>query len=181
MTTPARGRRPGPPSPVRDVVSLDELARAAGVVRGEVDRLVEHGALQPVAGRYVPWPQAVAVGRRLRAARLATPEPTSESLGLTARLAERRLFCDADQATAPRQAAMPAAASAALHGLGALLVMVFTTAGLGGTPMARDVAVAPEPLRLVYLAMPGPGGEAEAAAPGNRPRRRRPNARATGR
>ncbi|MCL4849350.1 MAG: TonB family protein [Acidobacteria bacterium] len=141
-------------SPIVEVVSVDELARAAGVDRREVDQLIGQGAL-PVRGQgYIAWPDAVAAGRTLRARRLARPEPSLESLGLAA-LMERGLFSSENATT--RQAALPAAASAALHGLGALAVVMFTAAGLGGQAISHEV-VAPEPLRLVFLALPGPGG-----------------------
>jgi periplasmic protein TonB len=138
-----------------EVVSVDELARAAGVDRREVNQLIGQRELQVRRHGYVAWPDAVAAGRTLRARRLARPEPAFESLGLAA-LMERGLF-SYENATS-RQAALPAAASAALHGLGALAVVMFTAAGLGGAPAIPDEVVPPEPLRLVYLALPGPGG-----------------------
>lgn len=152
-----RDRWPGAshPSPTVEVVSVDELARAAGVDREEVHQLIGLSAL-PVRGQgYIAWPDAVAAGRTLRARRLARPEPSLESLGL-AGLMERGLF--SDQTGTSRHAALPAVASAALHGLGTLVVVMFTAVGLGGAPAIPDEVVPPEPLRLVFLALPGPGG-----------------------
>lgn len=129
-----------------DVYSAREIARAAGVRRRSVERLLRSGEIPTIAGG-----SFVAFGDAVHAVRaLATGAPMVA-------LRRRELFAAPLEST--RRAGVPLALSSALHaGMLAAIVLV-TTAGL------RSAAVSPQPIadekhktRMVFLAIPGPGG-----------------------
>lgn len=144
----------------QDVYTASELARAAGVPLTQVEALVATGEIPSVAGGFVRHRDAVAWGRRLAPVTLsgvatAATEPSSEAAD-AAPLEPRELF--SEPLTPARQPVMPAAISVAVHALaGGALVLVMTM-GLGSAAAARfDYPVA-DPMRLVFVATPGPGG-----------------------
>jgi protein TonB len=122
-----------------EVFTYRDIARAAGIATADVRALVETSDIPAVGGRYLSLEAATQVINGLR-------QPASAS-------ARRRLF--APQPRGWRRPAMPAAASSALHA--ALLAALILASGLGvrtATTERRN----PEPVRLVFLATPGPGG-----------------------
>jgi len=130
------------PVPSTDVYSPDEIALAAGVppdvasaAMGSTDVLV-------------PFSRAVALGR------LLVRQAGEPGLGRSP------LFAVFSVNRSPaRSRSVPLVVSSTLH-LGALAVAVFT-ATVGLTPSAATIRVDErpgEPLRLVFLATPGPGG-----------------------
>lgn len=138
------------------VVTLDELARAAGVTRPDVNTLVARGLLPLVDDQFVAWPEAVAAGRRLRDGQ--PPQLYT--------FAETPVTDGADHqegaALVPvlglgRRAAMPAAVSSAAHGGVLALALIISSLGVATseTTAARHLN---EPMRLVYLTTPGLGG-----------------------
>lgn len=123
-----------------EIFSVHEVAKAARVTAGDVRQLLAESDLTAAGARYVPFDTAVELVRLLR-----TPG--------TGRLAHRRLFAVASAGA--RKPAVPLAASGVLHAGIVLAVLSLTSLGLRSAPRA---SAAPEPARLVFLALPGPGG-----------------------
>lgn len=119
---------------VPDVFSAREIARAAGVHPGRVRGLIAGGQVAVVNGRYLTCVEAVRAVRLLRhgtdrSALFAPPPPVE------------------------RSPAGALAASGALHAVLLAALVLLTTLG-SATPSA-DTS---NPVRLVFLALPGPGG-----------------------
>lgn len=120
-----------------DVFTIDEIARAAGVPRAAVQRLVDSGELKSVAGSgFFDTHMAVLAGSKARkdAAAHAADSPTSTSA--TNHREERGLS---------------AVASSLLHGA-LLALLIWSTSG------AVNMAAKAPREHLVFLAGPGPGG-----------------------
>jgi periplasmic protein TonB len=125
-----------------EVYSLSELARAAAVP--DADVVAAFGAAGPPV--FVPHDEAVRIGRSL-AARLnretvAAPGPMFSSMGA---------------AGAERHPVIGLAVSGSVHAVIAAFVLV---AGFTIAPRAASLSDPDhsEPMRLVFLATPGPGG-----------------------
>lgn len=134
----------------QDVYSAREIAQAAGVDTGIVSQLVADGAIASIDGQFVTFTEARRVGVLLRTGQ-ALPVPQGAMS-----TAPGVLF--ARHRASPRSASLPAAASAAIHGvmLGGLILAAVAQMG---TSEARTLDLTrAEPLRLVFLAQPGPGG-----------------------
>jgi TonB family protein len=141
-----------------DVYSAREIARAAGVPDRLVETLLARGEVRTVAaslpaGRfiepsldaYVPHSEAVRVVRALRDGR---PVGSVDRMG--------SLLAAPGP---PRQAALPLLVSTSLHGAAALLAIVLASLGLVNAHEPTElITETREPLRLVFLAQPGPGG-----------------------
>jgi periplasmic protein TonB len=141
-----------PPQGLTEVFTPGEIARAAGVSEAEVLALVEAGAIQTtgVESRvpFVSRQDAVRAGRALAA---GLPLATALAVAPTPGLFTRRVRT--------RMARAPFAISTGVHAglIGA--VFLAATLGLGGSVQsATDDRLEPQKLRLVYLALPGPGG-----------------------
>jgi periplasmic protein TonB len=142
-----------PPQGLTEVFTPGEIARAAGVNEAEVLALVEAGAIQTILVEsrvpFVSREEAVRAGRALAAGLpLATALAAAPTAGL---FSPRRAHT--------RMARAPFAISTGVHAglIGA--VFVAATLGLGGSVQsATDDRLEPQNLRLVYLALPGPGG-----------------------
>ena len=143
---------PAPLDP--DVFTPREIAEAAGVAEAVVDDLVARGAIGTLADRtgaagtlalhrYVPADEAVRAVRALRAG-----EPVSN---------DRDVLASAS--VAGRPTALPLAVSTGLHGVVALTLAVVATLGWAAGANEQTEPLEPrEPIRMVYLALPGPGG-----------------------
>ena len=136
-----------------EVYSTDELARATGASRAEIDAWVEAGVICTLPsghGRWLSADEATRAGRAIRrgtiAQTMAAGDPDSQPM-----------FGVRPQSVRGYQG--PMALSSSLHaGLLAAIVLA-TTFGLGGAAAVSDSeSVRPEKMRLVYLALPGPGG-----------------------
>src|SRR4029453_19134597 len=121
-----------------------ELAAAAGRTSAEVEALIDRGRIATIDGRFIAHAEALRVGRAIRAGQplgvVVTPPP---------------LFTRAGRTT--REAQVPLVASTAIHGtiLGALLLIPL----LGRAEISSALTTARlDPVRLVFLATPGPGG-----------------------
>jgi len=121
-----------------DVFTIDEIARAAGVPRAAVQRLVDSGALKSVAGSgFFDTRAAILAGSQARKeAALAADSQASTLPSATSRREERGLS---------------AVVSSLLHGA-LLALLIWSTSG------AVDMAAKVPHERLVFLAGPGPGG-----------------------
>lgn len=124
---------------VPEVYTAREIAQAAGVAESLV------AALTP--GRYVAHDEAVRMVRALRANDAAALRQTA---GL-------RLLAPA--AAGARSGPVPFIVSTSLHGVAVAILLVIGSLGLTSADERTDV-IQPdaEPIRLVYLALPGPGG-----------------------
>lgn len=123
-------------SEVPEVFTAREIADAAGVSAADVRKLIANGVIRPIAGRFVAQPDAVRAVRHLR--RSVALVPT-----------DRQIF---GEHPGMKRSPGALAASGALHGA-ALLVFLLLTMSVAA-PEALPVA----PMRLVFLATPGPGG-----------------------
>lgn len=139
------------PRTLPDVFTAREIARAAGTAPSLVADLIASGAIRSVDGEFVAWDEALDAARRLRSGL-----PFASADGVPAfSVTPGALFGRAS--AAKRSAGLPAAASAAVHGmvLGGLLLA--TLVPLGSSAQSLE-AIDKQPMRLVYLALPGPGG-----------------------
>jgi periplasmic protein TonB len=121
-----------------DVFTIDEIARAAGVPRAAVQRLVDCGELKSVAGSgFFDTRAAILAGSKARReAALAADSQASTLPSATSRGEERGLS---------------AVVSSLLHGA-LLALLIWSTSG------AVDMAAKVPHERLIFLAGPGPGG-----------------------
>ena len=120
-----------------DVFTIDEIARAAGVPRAAVQRLVDSGELKSVAGTgFFDTHTAVSAGIKARkdSASQAADSPTSTSV-----------------ASHREERGLSAVASSLLHGA-VLALLIWSTSG------AVNMAAKTPRERLIFLAGPGPGG-----------------------
>jgi TonB family protein len=121
-----------------EIVSVHEVARAAGVPVADVRSLLASGEIRSAGRTYVKFDDAAELVGILRAER---------------RTGRRRLFVP--PAGGRTTASVPLAASGALHaGLMAALIL-FAGLGLHSEVTERRI---PDQTRLVFLATPGPGG-----------------------
>jgi TonB family protein len=127
----------------RDVFSAGEIAAASGVPVRRVRAMMASGAIRTVDGRFARELDA------RRAVRLLREESAAD-------LAPKPLFCAPDARRQRR--GIPLAVSSTLHAAFFAAAVFLTTVGLSSTEPFERVPDDAEPLRLVYLALPGPGG-----------------------
>jgi putative AbiEi antitoxin of type IV toxin-antitoxin system len=121
-----------------DVFTIDEIARAAGVPRAAVQRLVDSGELKSVAGSgFFDTRAAVLAGIKARREAALTADSQVSTLPLAANRREER--------------GLSAVVSSLLHGA-LLALLIWSTSG------AVDMAAKVPHDRLIFLAGPGPGG-----------------------
>jgi periplasmic protein TonB len=123
-------------SPELDVFTLDEIARAAGVPRAAVQRLVETGDLTPVPGFDLFDTRAA-----IRAARQARGDSAALSSSTSTPAASKMR----------EGQGLSAMASSLVH-VAVLAILIWSTSGV----VEMTATTARE--RLVFLAGPGPGG-----------------------
>lgn len=144
--------------PQLEVFTIDEIARAAGVPRATVQRLVETGDAKPGAGLALfDTLAAVEIGRR---ARRSLADASTSTVPPAARLREEQGYS--------------AVVSSLVH-VALLGILIWSTSG------AVEMAATAPRDRLVFLAGPGPGGGGGGGgraprAPVNRIERPRPTA-----
>jgi periplasmic protein TonB len=120
-----------------DVFTVGEIARAAGVPRVTVQRLVDVGTLKPVAGSdFFDTQAAIYAGRRAREDAVIAAGSSTMPRSIT---------------ESHEKQGISAVASSLLH-LGVLAVLIWGTSG------AVEMAATTPRDRLVFLAGPGPGG-----------------------
>lgn len=125
---------------VPDVFSVAEVARTAGVRAADVRALIGQGRVATVDGRLLATTEAVSAVRMLR--------------GLVGSPAEPDLFRPhVAPARAPGRAL---AASGTIHAAMLGVLTLITSMGLSSAP--RETAQPASPMRMVFLATPGPGG-----------------------
>jgi periplasmic protein TonB len=143
-----------------EVYTLREIAQAAGVSDAEVAAWSQRRLIRSLGDRarpgadpawfeFIPHDEAV---RAVRALRAHTVSP--DALGATKSV---RLL--APPPAHPRATTVPLIVSTSLHALVGAAILVLSSLGLT-TAEERLEALEPDrqPIRLVYLALPGPGG-----------------------
>lgn len=145
-----------------DVYTARDIATAARVPERLVETLIARGEIRSVASQlpagssvapalysFVGHDEAVRAVRALAAGLpVALPSPTG-GLG-------RELFGPTPDATRP--SSMPLAVSSSLHGLVAVAIVVASSLGATATTAPTEPLKDPDPVRLVFLSVPGPGG-----------------------
>lgn len=139
-------------TPAHEVFTASELARAIGVADAAIHALIADGTITTVGPAHhglLSGREAIHAGRRLSA---LLPRPAIRRVDVRAEAPVLSLVRLKRQATG-----VPLAMSSLLHA--ALIAgVVLVASGRASTFPMTDVTLAPEPLRLVYLATPGPGG-----------------------
>lgn len=138
---------------IPDVFSTRDVARATGATVAQVAAWVEAGAIRalPVGdgATWIALGEALRAGRAIRSGTIAAALPSVGD--------EQPMF--GARRTAARPFSGPLAVSSGLH-MGLIgAVILATTLGIGQASAVSDAeSVAPQKMRLVYLALPGPGG-----------------------
>ena len=122
-----------------EVFTVGEVARVAGVATADVHALANAGDLGRPSG-FLTLEQAVALVRHLRAVNHVPAH-------------RRRLFAPPPESA--RRGGVPLAASGALHAAVFAVMVLLTSLGVRSEPTQARVE---DPVRLVFLATPGPGG-----------------------
>jgi protein TonB len=123
-----------------EVYTAREIAEAAGAAESQVSAMMRE--------RYVPHDDAVRIVRAILHGDFAMP---------AGREAGPRLLAPA--LGQPRAGTMPFLVSTSVHGAVAAALIVLTSLGLTRADERMDI-IEPDaqPIRMVYLALPGPGG-----------------------
>jgi TonB family protein len=145
-----------------DVYTAQDIAAAARAPEAWVESLLARGEIRSVAtfqpagvpveprhAGFVPYDEAVRVVRAL-AAGLPVALPAAPGAW------GRELFGEAPQPARP--SAVPLVVSTSLHGLVAASLLFIASLGLASASEPTEPLKEPEPVRLVFLASPGPGG-----------------------
>ena len=132
-----------------DVFSADEIARAAGVPEAQV--------VAALGDALVPFANAVRIGRALRRPTHSATRATVQPL-FAVFAAEDRMAHQERPGRLERSTGVPLLLSSTLHVTVVTVLILIATLGL--TPDAAMLRTddRPEPMRLVFLATPGPGG-----------------------
>jgi TonB family protein len=142
-----------------DVYSAREIAAASGVSEARVQSLMARGQIRsltsmtpgwapPEYARLVCEPEAV---RAVRALASGSMIAVPDALGLG-----RELFAEGDRAG--RRKAMPLFVSTGLHVAAVAVMLLIASLGFATADERTEPLKDPEPMRLVFLASPGPGG-----------------------
>jgi protein TonB len=142
-----------------EVYTTREIAQAAGVPESQVDTMLERGLIRTVADfvpldidprwrQCVPHSEAVRVVRALRGGgQVAVPSESDGTVRLLAR------------ASQPQARTLPLLVSTSLHCVAGIVLLVVSGLGLTNANERTDpIEPDTQPVRLVYLALPGPGG-----------------------
>jgi hypothetical protein len=142
-----------------EVFTAREVAQAAGVTETEILNRVQRGQIRtlgdllPVDGGdqwrgLIPEQEAMRAVRAVRGGELSA---AGHAQGIVRLLAP--------SPAQPRQATVPLLVSTSLHGLVGIVLLVLGSLGMTAADERTDL-IEPEtkPIRMVYLALPGPGG-----------------------
>lgn len=126
-------------SPLPDVYSLREIARAAGVSVRDVRALIARHQVTALESRFLAEDEAVRAVRLLK--------------GVPGEVVRQTTLFEAPVTS--RTPTLPFAASSVLH-VAAMLIILLTAFGFRDD--ITEAKAAPDKTRLVFLAIPGPGG-----------------------
>jgi hypothetical protein len=146
----------------QDVYTAPDIAQAAGVSEARVLQLVARGEIRSIAARlpiatdpelamFVDYHEAV---RAVRALKQGSTVGVAGALGLG-----RELF--AQGIRAERSTTLPLIVSTSLHGLAIATILFVASLGFAVADARTEPVKEPEPMRMVFLASPGPGGGGE--------------------
>lgn len=169
------------PRSLPDVYSLEEIARAAGVSLSRIEELAAQGEIATLGtfagvSSFVSDSEAVQAVQALKlhqgdhqgtssrvghptagaAVGASVPRWGSRQDGSRARRPHQSLFTP--PRTAPRSAGVPIALSSLVHAAVITAVAIATTMGRAPAAAQQDLLQEKTPMRLVYIATPGPGG-----------------------
>ena len=142
-----------------DVYSARDIAAAAGVSEARVEALLARGEIRsiaaqlPIGGGHPDLTSFVAPAEAVRAVRAlssGTAVGVPDAMGLG-----RELFSNAAQKT--RATTVPLIVSTSLHALAVATILFIASLGFAVAD-ERTEPIKDEPIRLVFLATPGPGG-----------------------
>jgi TonB family protein len=141
-----------------DVFTARDIAEAAGVSEARVVALLSRGEIRSIAAQLPIAADASLAGfvaqgeavRAVRALKKGSAVGVAGALGLG-----REIF--APTARAQRSATMPLILSTSLHGLAVATILFIMSLGFAVADERTD-PIKEEPMRLVFLALPGPGG-----------------------
>ncbi len=142
-----------------DVYTARDIAQAAGVSETRVLQLVARGEIRSIAAQlpiaadpdlagFVTHGEAV---RAVRALKQGSAVGVAGALGLG-----RELFASGVQAD--RSTTVPLIVSTSLHALAVASILFIASLGFAVADERTEPLKDPEPIRLVFLAIPGPGG-----------------------
>ncbi|HEX8031038.1 MAG TPA: hypothetical protein VF491_21360, partial [Vicinamibacterales bacterium] len=142
-----------------DVYTARDIAQAAGVSEARVLQLLARGEIRSIATQlpiasdpdlatFVGHHEAV---RAVRALKQGSTVGVAGSLGLG-----RELF--AHGIRAERSTAVPLIVSTSLHGVAIATILFIASLGFAVADARTEPVKEPEPIRMVFLAIPGPGG-----------------------
>lgn len=142
-----------------DVYTAHDIALAAGVSEARVLQLVARGEIRSIAaqlpivadpdlGAFVAHDEAV---RAVRALKQGATVGVAGALGLG-----RELF--AERVAANRPTTVPLIVSTSLHAIAIASILFVASLGFAVADERTEPLKEPEPLRMVFLAIPGPGG-----------------------
>jgi len=136
------------------VFSAAELARATRTSLAEVQAWIEAGAIRPLpVGDGITW---LTRDEALRAGRAVLDGTIASQVKI--RTDDNSLFAPASGNAALSRLRAPLAVSSTAHVALFAALIVIASLGLGGASAITESRVDPEPLRLVFLALPGEGG-----------------------
>jgi protein TonB len=142
-----------------DVYTARDIAQAAGVSETRVLQLVARGEIRSIAAQlpiaadpdlagFVAHDEAV---RAVRALKQGSTVGVGGALGLG-----RELF--AQGVRADRSTTVPLIVSTSLHGLAVASILFIASLGFAVADERTEPLKEPEPIRMVFLSIPGPGG-----------------------
>ena len=136
------------------VFSAAELARATRTSLAEVQAWIEAGAIRALpVGDGITWltrDEALRAGRAVLDGTIAA----HVKIGTDG----KALFAPTSGSAVLSRLRTPLAVSSTAHVAFFVALIVIASLGLGGAPAITESRVDPDPLRLVYLALPGEGG-----------------------
>jgi protein TonB len=133
-----------------DVYTAREIAEAAGVSESRIQALLDARAADRGTGvrGFIPHAEAVRIVRALLAGEVPAAIGPREALQLLTPAPAKS-----------RATTVPLLVSTSIHVLVASALLVISTLGLTSAEERTDVIEPdPQPIRMVYLAIPGPGG-----------------------
>jgi len=136
------------------VFSAAELARATRTSLAEVQAWIEAGAIRPLpVGDGITW---LTRDEALRAGRAVLDRTIGSQVNVSTD--GNGLFKPTSGSAALSRLRGPLAVSSTAHVALFVALIVIASLGLGGASAITESRVDPDPLRLVYLALPGEGG-----------------------